>query len=243
MRNDNGRCLIYIAGVFVATLITSNIIAVKLIQIGGLYLDAAVVLFPITYIIGDVLTEVYGYARARKVIWLGFCCNFIAVIAIWIGGHLPAAPFWNIGIFKSPAETQQAYDAILGFTPRLLIASFSAYLVGEFLNSYILAKLKIFTKGRFLWSRTISSTIAGQGADSFIFVAIAFSGIIPAGAMFAAILSQWLFKVLYEILATPLTYVVVNKLKRIEQVDYYDIGTDFNPLPVKTGLFSGQPQK
>ncbi|HLF89755.1 MAG TPA: queuosine precursor transporter, partial [Anaerolineales bacterium] len=152
--------------VFVTTLITSNIIAVKLVNIFGLFLPAAVILFPISYIFGDILTEVYGFARARQVIWTGFFCNLVAVIAIRVGGLLPAAPFWTVVGFENPETSQQAYQAILGFTPRLLFASFIAYLVGEFLNSFVLAKLKVRTEGRHLWLRTITSTIVGEGADS-----------------------------------------------------------------------------
>jgi uncharacterized integral membrane protein (TIGR00697 family) len=231
--NTQGRAfrwLMPIAGLFVTCLIISNIIAVKLINIGGLILPAAVVLFPITYIIGDVLTEVYGYGRARQVIWMGFFCNLIAVLAFWIAGLLPAASFWNAGTYGSPDEAMRAYRAILGFTPRLLVASFIAYLAGEFLNSLVLAKIKIRTGGRFLWIRTIGSTIVGQAADSTIFITIAFVGIISGHDLAITILSQWLFKVSYETAATPLTYLVVNSLKRAEGVDYFDTGTNFNPL-------------
>jgi len=219
-----------ITALFVTTLIVSNIIAVKIITIAGLYLPAAVILFPVAYIFGDVLTEVYGYARARQVIWTGFFCNLLAVIAIWIGGQLPAAPFWSAGAFSSPDAAQQAYQAILGFAPRLLAASFIAYLIGEFLNSFVLAKLKLKTAGRFLWLRTITSTLVGEGADSAVFISIAFWGVFPGYALVQAILSQWLFKVTYEVLATPLTYWVVNALKKSEHEDYYDRETDFNPV-------------
>lgn len=222
-----------ISAVFVTTLIISNIIAVKIVRIAGLYLPAAVVLFPIAYIFGDILTEVYGYARARLVIWTGFGCNLLAVIAIWLGGILPAAPFWSAGSFTTPDTAQQAYQAILGFTPRLLVASFIAYLIGEFLNSYVLAKLKIKTQGRYLWTRTIGSTLVGQGADSAVFITIAFFGIFQGPDLLRAILSQWLFKVSYEILATPLTYLIVNKLKQAENEDYYDRDTDFNPVSLR----------
>jgi queuosine precursor transporter len=220
----------FVTAIFVTVLIISNIIAVKLVSIGGLVLPAAVILFPIGYIFGDILTEVYGYANARKVIWTGFFCNLLAVIAIWIGGILPAAPFWSAGNFQSPDTAQQAYSAILGFTPRLLVASFIAYLIGEFLNSFVLAKLKVRTRGRFLWVRTIGSTLVGEGADSLFFITIAFYGILPTGALFTTILSQWAFKVVYEILATPLTYLVVNFLKKKENEDYFDRNTDFNPV-------------
>ncbi len=220
----------FITAVFVTTLITSNIIAVKLVDILGLTLPAAVILFPLAYIFGDVLTEVYGFARARQVIWTGFFCNLIAVLSFWIAGRLPASAFWTAGVFTDPQTAGQAYQAILGFTPRLLLASFIAYLVGEFLNSYVLARLKVKTNGRFLWVRTIASTLIGQGADSAVFISTAFLGIIPAAAIGQAILSQWLFKVAFEVLATPLTYLVVNALKRAEGVDFYDRDTDFNPV-------------
>lgn len=220
----------FVSAVFVTTLIISNIIAVKVVHIAGLFVPAAVILFPVAYIFGDILTEVYGYGRARQVIWTGFLCNLLAVVAIWIGGQLPAAPFWSAGVFKDPQSAQQAYQAILGFTPRLLAASFIAYLIGEFLNSFVLAKLKVKTEGRFLWLRTITSTIVGEGADSLVFISIAFWGIFSPASIGSAILSQWLFKVTYETLATPLTYLVVYALKRAENEDYYDRDTDFNPV-------------
>jgi queuosine precursor transporter len=219
-----------VTAIFVTTLITSNIIAVKLISLGGLYLPAAVILFPLAYIFGDVLTEVYGYARARQVIWTGFFCNLLAVGAIWVAGLLPAAPFWSLGAFQNPVETQQAFQAVLGLTPRILAASFAAYLVGEFLNSFVLAKLKIKTKGRFLWVRTIGSTLFGQGADSAVFITLAFVGILQSADLLAAILSLWFVKVVYEVIATPFTYVVVNFLKKSEQEDFFDRDTNFNPM-------------
>lgn len=212
---------VFIAALFVTCLITANIIAVKLIDVFGLILPAAVIIFPISYIFGDVLTEVYGYAASRRVIWLGFLCNLFTVIAIWLGGLLPAASFW---------QGQSAYDMILGFTPRLLLASFLAYLVGEFANSLVLAKMKIATNGRWLWTRTIGSTIIGQGLDSLVFISIAFAGVIPLDGLANAIVTQWLFKVAYETLATPLTYAVVTWLKRVEGVDTFDRGTNFNPV-------------
>ncbi len=223
----------FFVALFVTSLIISNIIAVKLVVIGPWVLPAAVILFPIAYIVGDVLTEVYGYARARRVIWLGFFANLLAVIVIWVGGRLPPAPFWTLGVYATPDEAQQAYDALLGFTPRLLLASFIAYLVGEFLNAYVLARLKLKTRGRFLWVRTIGSTLVGQGADSLVFLSIAFWGILPPAALGQAILSQWTFKVLYEALATPLTYWVVNRLKQAEGVDVYDWETDFRPWKLR----------
>jgi hypothetical protein len=210
-----------VVALFITSLLTANIIAVKLISIANFVLPAAIIIFPISYIIGDVLTEVYGYSRARRVIWLGFFCNLLAVIAIWIAQILPPASFW---------QGQAAYEQILGFTPRLLLASFLAYLVGEFANSFILAKLKIISQGRFLWVRTIGSTLVGQGLDSLVFITIAFWGTIPGAAMISTIITQWLVKSIYEVVATPFTYLAVNFLKRKENIDVYDRTTNFNPL-------------
>jgi queuosine precursor transporter len=224
------RWLTFLTALFVTTLIVSNIIAVKLIALGPLFVPSAVILFPIAYIFGDVLTEVYGYPRARRVIWTGFFCNLIAVIATWIAGRLTAAPFWSAGSFTTPQTAQAAYDAILGFAPRLLVASFTAYLVGEFLNSFVLARIKVRTAGRWLWLRTITSTLLGEGADSLIFMTIAFYGILPPDALRIAVLSQWSVKVAFEVIATPLTYLAVGALKRAEGVDTFDRDTNFNPF-------------
>jgi queuosine precursor transporter len=207
------RWLTPITAIFITCLIVANIIAVKLISIVGLIVPAAVIVFPISYIIGDVLTEVYGYKIARQTIWLGFFCNLLAVGFIFIGQLLPGAAFWN---------GQEAYTQILGFAPRLLIASFIAYLIGEFSNSIILSRLKVITNGRWLWLRTISSTLIGQGLDSLVFISIAFWGIIETNNLVSAITTQWIFKVTYETLATPITYSVVNFLKREEQIDAFD---------------------
>jgi len=209
--------------VFVTSLITANIISVKLIQMGGLVFPAGVVIFPISYIFGDVLTEVYGYRRARVVIWLGFICNLLAVAAIWLAQILPAASFW---------QGQDAFVQILGYTPRLLLASFLAYLLGEFANSFVLARLKIATAGKWLWLRTIGSTLVGEGLDSIVFISIAFAGTIPTNGLLTAIVTQWLIKSTYEAAATPLTYLVVNFLKRVEDLDVFDRTTDFNPLKI-----------
>ncbi len=215
---------IFTLSIFITSLITANIISVKLINLFGLVLPAGIIIFPISYIVGDILTEVYGYSTARRVIWLGFFCNLILVIAVSVTKALPSAPIW---------DAQNAYNRILGYTPRLLIASFLGYLVGEFSNSYVLAKMKIFTNGRFLWSRTIGSTLVGEGLDSLIFITVAFGGVIPGKILFITILTQWLVKSLYEALATPLTYVVVNLLKQIEDMDVYDYDTSFNPLNMR----------
>jgi uncharacterized integral membrane protein (TIGR00697 family) len=212
---------VLVATLFTTCLVTSNIVSVKLFAAAGLILPAGVIIFPFSYIFGDILTEVYGYRQARRVIWLGFVCNLIAVVAISAGQFLPAASFW---------KDQEAYVRILGYTPRLLLASFTAYLVGEFSNSYILARMKILTEGRWLWTRTIGSTIVGQGFDSFVFVVIAFAFTIPPAHLMGAVLSQWMVKVAYEAAATPVTYAVVRFLKRRDKSDVYDRETRFNPL-------------
>jgi len=224
------RWLPVITAVFVTSLVVSNIIAVKLISVGPFFLPAAILIFPISYIFGDILTEVYGYAKARRVIWIGFGCNLLAVCIFYLSIELPPAPFWRTGAFETAAASQQAYQAIFGSTPRILAASFLAYLVGEFLNSFVLAKLKIATRGRHLWMRTIGSTVVGQLADSAVFIILAFLGTVPFTALAAMVGSQWLMKSAYETLVTPLTYLAVNFLKRVEREDFYDRKTNFNPL-------------
>jgi uncharacterized integral membrane protein (TIGR00697 family) len=206
---------------FVTCLLTANVTAAKLIAVGHLTLTAGIVIFPVSYILGDVLTEVWGYAATRRVIWLGFACNALMVAAIWLGGALPPASFWN---------GQTAYQEILGHAPRILVASFVAYLVGEFANAYVLARLKIATGGRWLWVRTIGSTVVGEGLDSVVFVALAFGVIVPSGALGKIVVDQWLVKVVYEAAATPLTYAAVGWLKSRERLDTFDVHTDFNPL-------------
>ena len=158
---------------------------------------------------------------ARRAIWVGFAANLVAVVAIYLAGLLPAPVFW---------QDQAAYETILGFTPRLLLASFVAYLIGEFANSTILAKMKVWTQGRYLWTRTIGSTIVGEGLDSLVFISIAFSGLMAPPDLAIAIVSQWLFKTLYEVVATPLTYAVVNALKRSEGVDTFRRRYQSQPL-------------
>jgi len=212
---------VILAALFVTCLITANIIAVKIVNLGPLILPAAIFVFPFSYIFGDVLTEVYGYRWARRVIWLGFFCNLIFVFFAWIGQILPPASFWG---------AQEAYERILGYTPRLLAASFVGYLAGEFVNSFVLSKMKILTRGRWLWSRTIGSTILGQGVDTSIFITLAFIG--TSSFVPIIILYHWLAKVVIEVVATPLTYAVVNFLKKKEAVDAYDYETKFNPFAI-----------
>jgi uncharacterized integral membrane protein (TIGR00697 family) len=213
--------LVIIIAVFITCLITANIIAVKVIHIGSFIMPAAIFVFPISYIFGDVLTEVYGYRVARRVIWLGFACNLVFVFFAWIGQILPAASFWG---------DQAAYETILGYTPRLLAASVCGYLVGEFVNSYILARMKILTRGRWLWSRTIGSTIAGEGVDTAIFITLAYIG--TEATVPTMILTHWTAKVLIEAIFTPATYAIVNRLKHQESIDTYDYQTRYNPFMI-----------
>ena len=212
------------AALFVTCLLTANTIAAKLIVVGGVVLTAGIVIFPLSYVLGDVLTEVWGYAAARRVIWLGFGCNVLMVIAIWLGGELPAAPF---------GASQFAYDEVLGQTPRILLASFVAYLIGEFANAFVLAKLKIATRGRWLWTRTIGSTVIGQALDSAVFVTLAFYGTMPGRVLGGVIAGQWIAKVLYEAAGTPLVYAVVGWLKAREGLDTFDDRTNFNPVRLR----------
>jgi queuosine precursor transporter len=216
----SGR-FVTIAAVFVTCLVMANILAVKLVEIHGRIIDAGNVVFPISYIIGDVVTEVWGFKAARRVIWTGFFCNLIAVLAIQAAIHLPGAGFWG---------DQQAYEDILGFSTRLLIASFCAFLVGEFTNSIIMARLKVLTEGRWLWSRTISSTVVAEAIDSAVFITIAFAG--TGAPLVNQIVTNWVVKTGYEVLATPLTYAVVNYLKRAEGVDVYDRDTKLVPVEI-----------
>lgn len=216
------RWFVIVTALFVTTLIASNIVAVKIVDVWGLYVPAGTVtVFPLSYIFGDILTEVYGYRRARLVIWLGFACNLLAVAAFTATQYLPAAPFW---------DAQAAYERILGYTPRLLVASFVAYLVGEFANAAVLSRLKLVTRGRFLWVRTIGSTLVGQGLDSLVFVTVAFVGTMAGTDLGRTIVTAWLVKSAYEALATPLTYVIVNGLKRLEGIDTFDYGVSLSPF-------------
>lgn len=193
--------------IFIVSLLAANIVAVKLVQIGSFVIPAGTIIFPISYIVNDVLTEVYGLNAARRAIWLGFFANLFFVLVIYVAQILPSAPFW---------DGQQAYERILGFAPRLLLASFIAYLAGSFMNALVMTKMKTLTKERWLWSRTIGSTVIGEGIDSFTFMIIAFGGIVPTQEWVQSALTIWILKTLYEILATPVTYYVVNGIKRIE---------------------------
>jgi uncharacterized integral membrane protein (TIGR00697 family) len=209
---------------FVAVLLISNIASTKILELGPFTFDGGTILFPLSYIFGDILTEVYGYKKSRRVIWTGFFAAFLMSMIFIIVGKLPAAPGW---------ENQDAYEKILGLTPRIVIASLVAYFAGAFANSYVLAKMKILTRGRWLWTRTIGSTIVGEALDTFLFVTIAFYGIIPFWLLLAVGVSNYIFKTGVEIIFTPLTYRIIRFLKRSEEEDYYDTDTKFNPFSLK----------
>ena len=228
----NYRYYEFVMAAFVTVLICANLIGpAKIAQLdlpllGVVTFGAGVLFFPISYVFGDILTEVYGYARARRVIWAGFAglgfASFMATVVV----ALPPAPFWT---------HQAAYEVAFGNAPRIVAASMIAYFCGEFVNSYVLAKMKIATQGRWLWTRTIGSTIAGEAVDSALFYPLAFygAGIIPDDKLPMVMAAQFVAKVGVEVLLTPVTYKIVNFLKRAEQVDHYDRDTDFSPFALK----------
>lgn len=221
------RYLDLISVSFVVVLLLSNISAVKpvrLVEDLQLDLDGGTLLFPISYIFGDVLVEVYGYARSRRVIWMGFGFNLLAALLLMLMVRLPPAPEWGM---------QEPFQQILGQTPRIVAASLIAFWCGEFVNAYILAKMKIWTGGRWLWTRTLGSTAVGQAVDTALFQVIAFAGVWQPSLLWRVIAWNYTVKVLYEALATPLTYAIVRFLKRVEQEDYYDYDTNFNPFALR----------
>jgi uncharacterized integral membrane protein (TIGR00697 family) len=219
--NHTYRFLDALITVFVVVLLISNIVGQKIAAFGPLRVSGAQVLFPITYIFGDVFTEVYGYAASRKAIWFGFFASALLSLMSILCVKLPPAPEW---------PNQQAFETVFYTVPRLVVASLIAYWCGEFANSFALAKMKLITEGRYLWTRTIGSTVIGQAVDSVLVMFIGFYGVIPVGTIVRLIISGYVAKVLYEMLMTPLTYLVVNFLKRKERVDHFDYDTDFSPF-------------
>jgi queuosine precursor transporter len=214
-----------VMALFVTILLCSNVIgAAKVCTVWGFTFGAGVLFFPISYIFNDVLTEVYGYARARKVVWAGFGAIIFASFMSWVIVALPPAAGWN---------DQRAYETVFGQTPRIVFASLTAFFVGEFANSYVLAKMKIMTSGRHLWSRTIGSTIVGEGVDSLVFYPLAFIGVWERKLVITVMISNYIVKVLWEAVVTPVTYQVVAFLKRSEHEDYYDFDTDFTPFSIE----------
>jgi uncharacterized integral membrane protein (TIGR00697 family) len=221
MENKTPRYFDLIMAVFVSVLLISNIASTKILVLWEFTFDGGTLLFPLIYIFGDILTEVYGFARSRRVIWTGLFAALLMSVVLMAVQALPPAPDW---------PNQQAFEAVLGLTPRIVIASLLAYFAGEFSNSVILAKMKVATKGRLLWLRTIGSTVFGEGIDTVIFCMVAFYGIFPSEVLWAIILSNYVFKVGIEVLFTPVTYRLVGFLKRAEGMDHYDAKTNFNPF-------------
>jgi queuosine precursor transporter len=213
-----------IMALFVAVLLISNVASSKILKLGPFTFDGGTLLFPISYIFGDILTEVYGYRRSRRVIWAGFASAALMAGVFALVGALPPAAGW---------DNQEAYEAILGTTPRIVLGSLVAYFAGEFSNSYTLAKMKILTGGRWLWTRTIGSTLVGEGVDTLLFVTIAFAGTLPWPLFWSIILSNYVFKCGLEAAMTPVTYRITSFLKRTEKEDMYDVGTDFNPFNLR----------
>ena len=218
-----------IMAAFVAVLLCSNLIGVgKVCRVFGVAFGAGNLFFPISYIFGDVLTEVYGYARARKVIWAGFGALAFAAVMGQVVIHMP--PDARVPLNE---RMQPALELVFGNTWRVVLASMLAYWAGDFANSYVLARMKLLTRGRYLWTRAIGSTIVGQLVDSVIFYPMAFIGLWPSEAIVRVVIFNWLFKVGVEVAATPLTYVVVHRLKRAEKEDYYDWETNFTPFSLQ----------
>lgn len=201
--------------------LVSDVTAGKIIQLFALPVSVTVLYFPVVYILSDVLTEVYGYARARLVTWLTLVCSVVAGLIFYAAAYLPSPEFFT---------ASEAYATVFGIVPRILIGGWIAVFVGEILNNYVLAKMKVWTNGKHLWARTISSTVFGQGINTLLFYIIALSGILPAKVLIASILSAWLLKIAVEVILTPVTYLAIGKIKQIEGEDYYDKDTNFSPF-------------
>lgn len=226
--SSSPKCYRYydlIMAAFVTLLLCSNLIgAAKVCHIWGISFGGTLIFFPITYLFGDILTEVYGYKRSRKVVWTGFGAMGFASFVSWLILALPPAETWN---------HQAELELIFGQTPRLVAASLIAYLIGELANSYVLAKMKIMTQGKWLWTRIVGSTIVGEAIDSVIFYPLAFFGVWPTKLLLSVMATSYVFKVIWETLMTPLTYKIVGFLKRVEQEDYFDYNTNFSPFSLK----------
>ena len=225
-QNGVSPMLVVLAAVFVTCLIVANVVASKLLQIGPLVLAGGLLCFPIVYIIGDVVPEVYGLPTARKIIWLGFACNLLAVAFFVLTLRLPYAPFW---------ENQAAFETVLSVTPRLLLASFVAYLCGTNVNAWVLVRIKQATGPKYLWVRTITSTLFGEGIDSLVFTLIAFWGVVPVFAIPNMVIGAALAKTLYEAIVTPVTYWVINSIKRYERKAGREIANEPAPVAALAG--------
>lgn len=223
MNNTPYRFLDILVALFVAVLLISNIASTKILVLWKFTFDGGTILFPLSYIFGDILTEVYGFRRSRRVIWLGFFSALLMSLVLYVVQILPPPSDWH---------NQQAFETLLGFVPRIVLASLIAYFIGEFSNSVTLSLLKIRTKGKLLWVRTIVSTIIGEGIDTIVFCMIAFYGVLPDNLLWAVILSNYIFKCSVEIVFTPLTYMIVAFLKKREKVDVFDHGVNYNPFQI-----------
>lgn len=206
---------------FVVCLLVSNLAAVKLFSLGPLVFTGGILVFPLSYLFADIITEVYGYARMRRIIWLGLFANLFMVLVLWLTIQLPPAPGWPL---------QEEFAAVHQVIPRIVIASIVAYWSGEIVNSFVISRLKVWLEGRHLWLRVVGSTAVGQFVDSVLFVLIAFYGQVSIEVLIAAIVTAWLFKTAYEVVVLPITYAVVAKLKQAEGIDHYDRGENYNPL-------------
>jgi queuosine precursor transporter len=227
MSQPRYRYLDTLIHVFVVVLIISNLVGPKITAIGPFRVSGAQWLFPITYIFGDVFTEVYGYSASRRAIWTGFFASaLLTVMGLFVVWLPPAPEFHN----------QEAFATVFNFVPRTIAASLTAYWCGEFANSFVMAKMKLWTDGKYLWTRTVGSTVVGQAVDTLIVIVLIFAGSVSWGTIANLVLSGYLFKVTYEVLATPMTYAIVNFLKRREGVDTFDTSTNFNPFRLKSGL-------
>ena len=225
MDKPKGYRLFHIVAILsVSTLLISNTIAVKLFHFGNFVFPAGIIVFPVAYILNDVLTEVYGYEKTRSVIWTGFLALAIMVLCYSLAVILSPASFW---------QDQAAFEKLFKQTPRIAMASILGYLVGSFSNSIILSKMKIITKGKYLWTRTIGSTIVGEGFDSFVFNFVAFAGIFATSDLITVAFSGFVFKVAFEAIATPITYLVIGWLKKAENEDKYDVNVNYNPIKLK----------
>lgn len=221
-RRSGFRYFDLVMAAFVAILLLSNLIgAAKLSSVGGFVFGAGILFFPLSYVIGDVLTEVYGYARARRVIWTGFAALIFMAVMSYIVVAMPPADSW---------DGQASYEQVFGQVPRIVVASITAFWAGEFVNSYVMAKMKVWTKGKALWSRTIGSTVVGQGVDSLLFYPIAFLGVWETSDVLLVMVTNWALKVGWEAALTPVTYKVVGFLKKREGVEIFDTDTDFSPF-------------
>jgi queuosine precursor transporter len=220
--HDGFRYYDFMMAAFVAILLLSNVIgAAKPAQVWGFTFGAGILFFPLSYLLGDILTEVYGYARARRCVWVGFAALLFLAFMSYVVVALPPAPGWT---------GQAAYESVFGQVGRIVFASIAAFWAGEFVNSFVMAKMKIATQGKYLWTRTVGSTFFGQGVDSLIFYPLAFLGVWETATVLQVMVTNWALKVLWEVLLTPVTYAVVGFLKRREGVDVFDEGTDFTPF-------------